>query len=295
MSTQVGDQSQKAAGNEDFDSASVLMNVLSDRPNTSTVPEGFTPLGLDLEVKGIDPKDIPQTPAELGELISYTYDLTVRRAGELNIPVVGSISGGFDRRVIVFEWTRYKTLSDEKNIQYRYGYVIRFCLTISKWDVKGKLSLPFLSAQAELGNIEASWLMQVRGLNGPKIDSVVLPPQDLKVETFVIAKQSLEAVIQAINDPSTKFVPGMLLSKIDPTTDEAQYRLSAIRAFAVYSVSRGRTGSAAQSRLPSTDPAISDTITEVYNYFGITDPTVSPSNQMRENATRMLNGIKADV
>ena len=288
-------QKQMAERSGNADLVTVLNTVLGEQPSLNPVPEGFTPLGFDLEAREIDPNEIPQTIGELGELLSYTYDLTVRRAGELNIPVVGSISGGFDRRVIIFEWTRYKTLTDVKGVQYRYGYVIRFCLTISKWDAKGKLSLPFLSAQAELGNIEASWLMQVRGLTGPKIDAVVLPPQDLKVETFIIAKQSLEAVIKAVVDPSTKFVPGMLLSTIDPTSDEVRYKLSAVRAFAVYSVSRGRTGNAAQAKIPSTDPAISDTITEVYNYFGLNDPTASPSNQMRESAARILNGIKADA
>ena len=272
----------------------LLRAVLGESNDLTPVPVGFTPLGFNLEVSGIDPKEIPKTMDELGELLSYTYDLTVKRAAELNIPVVGSVSGGFDRRVIIFEWTRYKTLT-EARVQYRYGYVIRFCLTINKWDVKGKLSLPFLSAQAELGNLEASWLMQVRGLTGPKIDAVVLPPQDLKVETFIIAKQSLEAAIKAVADASTKFVPGMLLSTIDPTSDEVKYKLSAVRAFAIYSVSKGRTGSAATARLSSTDPTVSDTITEVYNYFGLADPTATPTNQMRDSASRMLIGIKADV
>ena len=69
--------------------------------------EGFVPFGGEAECPGCDPGEIPQTPDELAELVSYTYDLTVRRAAELNIPVIGSVSGGFERRVVVYEWTRY--------------------------------------------------------------------------------------------------------------------------------------------------------------------------------------------
>jgi hypothetical protein len=194
----------------------VLSPILKGEATILGPGDGFTPFGGDADCPGCDPGEIPQTTDDLEELVSYTYDLTVRRAGEFNIPVVGSVSGGFDRRVVVYEWTRYKEVDGAQEIKCRYGYAIRFCLTVSKWDVQAKLSLPFLSAQAELGNLQASWLMQVRGLVGPKIDAAVLPPQELKVETFVIARQSLEAVIAAIADPSTRFRPGVMLTRIDP-------------------------------------------------------------------------------
>jgi hypothetical protein len=232
---------------------------------------------------------------ELGELLSFTYDLTATQAGQLNIPVVGSVSGGNSRRVVVFEWTRYKTLFGTNNVECRYGYVIRFCLTVSKWDVQGKLNLPFLSAQAELGNIQASWVMQVRGLVGPKLDAVILQPQDLKVETFIIARQSLEAAIKAISDPSTHFIPGLVVGRVDPTSKDSLYRLSAVRAFALSSVKRGRTGADAQSRLGSSDMADIDTVTETYSFCGVSTPADKPDTAARETATRLLGGISADV
>lgn len=274
---------------------SVVADVIMGSVSPATVPAGFTPLGRDVDVKAIDPKDIPQSLDDLGELISFTYDLTVSKALELNIPVIGSGSGGFDRRVVVLEWTRYKALFDEKQIEYRYGFVIRFCLTVNKWDAKAKISLPFLTAQAELGSIEASWMMQVRGIAGPKIDEVILPPQELKVDTFVIAKQSLEKAIKAVNDATTKFKPGILLTKIDPTSPEVAYWISAVKAYGLSSVRKGRTGASAQARLGSSDPAANDAITEVYNSLGVNDPTQSPSSESRNRANQILNGISADV
>ena len=276
-----------------------IRQFVSDRPIFGVVPAGFTPIADDASeyragIAGINPADIPQTIDELGELESYTYDLTVTAAGKLNIPVVGSVSGGTERRVVVFEWAQFKKLFDGE-VEYRYGFLIRFCLTVSKWNANAKLTLPFLAAEAEIGEIRAAWLMQVRGLAGTPISSVILPPQDLKVETFVIAKQSLDAAIKAIRDPGTKFVPGTLLSKIDPTTPETIYSNAAVRAFAVSSIRRGRTRASAESRLGSTDPISNDLITEVYDSFGIIAPDTVPDANSKASATKILQGIDADV
>lgn len=275
--------------------AAALEAVIGSAPRLLSVPEGFIPQALDGQCPGSNPAEIPQTMNDLGELLSFTYDLTATQAGQLNIPVVGSIGGGSSRRVIIFEWSRYKSLFGTNNVECRYGYVIRFCLTVNKLDVQGKLNLPFLSAQAELGNIQASWLMQVRGLVGPKLDAVILPPQDLKVETFIIAKQSLEAAIKAISDPSTRFIPGIVVSKVDPNSKEVLYRLSAVRTFALSSIKRGRTGVETQGRLASADPADIDAITETYAFCEISNPTEKPGNVARDKAGRILNGISADV
>jgi len=277
-----------------LDPSAVLGPILAGAPTTLLHLPGFQPLGSDSDCPGCNPADIPQSTDQLGELVSYTYDLTVRRAGELSIPVVGSVTGGFDRRVVVYEWTRYKSVDGAAGLKCHYGYVIRFCLTVSKWDVQAKVSLPYLSAQAELGNLQASWLMQVRGLVGPKIDAVVLPPQELKVETFVIARQSLEKVIAAIGDPTTQFRAGIMLARIDPDTPAVDYWRSAVKAFAVESVRRGRTRSDAEARLGSADPTDHDTISEAYAFLGITNPTERPGTAAREQADRILRGLRVD-
>lgn len=297
MSEQMKDADARRGGSSgtDVDVTSALDTLLGTAPGLLTVPAGFTPLARDTQCPGANPADIPQSHDQLGELLSFTYDLTATAAGQLNIPVVGSVSGGSSRRVVIFEWTRYKTLVGDGGIECRYGYVIRFCLTVSKWDAQGKLNLPFLSAQAELGNIQASWVMQVRGLIGPKLDAVILPPQDLKVETFIIAKQSLEAAIKAVGDPTTRFVPGIVVGRVDPNSKEVFYKLSAVRAFALSSLKRGRAGADTQARLESSDPAAVDAITETYAFCGVSTPAEKPNGEAREFAGRLLGVISADV
>ncbi|HEY7613028.1 MAG TPA: hypothetical protein VH764_08530 [Gemmatimonadales bacterium] len=268
--------------------------VLGGTLSARAMPYEYRPLGRPADCAGSNPGEIPKTPSELGELLVHAYDLTARRALELNIPVAGSVSGGYDRRVVVWEWMRYKVLTGDAGRECHYGYVIRFCVTINKWEGQGRLSLPFLSAQAQLGSIEASWMMQIRGLVGPALDKQVLPPRELNVETFVIARQSLEAVIKAIDDPTTKFVPGTLIASIDPTTPEIEFWRAAVRAFAVENVRRGRTRSDAQGRLGSTDPVDYDLLAEVYGFFGMANPKDQPGTGARELAERILRGMRVE-
>lgn len=265
-------------------------------PETSSL-EGL-PLGDPTEDRVDDAPivgDIPQTPAELGELTSSAYDLSVTRAGELNIPVVGSIGGGTSRRVVILEWTRFKRLPQPDGSELRYGFAIRFCLTVNKWNADLKISLPFLSAQAELGNIQAAWTMEVRGLVGAKIDATVLPPQPLSVETFVTARQSMEGIVGAISDPTTRFVPGILLSKTNPLGRDAQLRKSAVEAYALYCISRGRASARAESDLPMKSPDEGDLIRSVYDLLEVPNGAEAPSQAARDAARLILSGIKADA
>ena len=197
--------------------------------------------------------------------------------------------------MVVLEWTQYKSLYDQDQTEYRYGYVIRFCLTVSKWDAQAQVRLPFLAAQAEIGNIQASWLMQIRGLQGQKIREVILPPRELDVSTFALAAQSLEQAIEAVNDPTTTFSPGTLLATLEPASPESEYWLGAVRTFALSSILRGRSRSAAIARLGGSDPSAIDEITEAYTNLGITDPDTKPSASTREQVQQVLRGIRADT
>jgi hypothetical protein len=257
---------------------------------------GWEPIGenaLDLSAANAAlASKIPQTIAELEDLVSTIYDLTATRAGELKIPVVGSVSGGMSRRIVVSEYSQTKLLTDPNGIELRYGYAIRFCLTVNKWDINAKLSPPFLSAQAELGQIEAGWTMYVVGVNGPKIREAVLPPKPLSVETFVIAQQSLEALIKAVNDPTTNFIPGVVVSTNDPNAASVQLRRAVVHAFALYRLFKNDTINEAIAALGSNTGPDMDNIRDVYGRLGITVANETPTAGARTAAQSFLNGLK---
>ena len=108
-------------------------------------------------------------------------------------------------------------------------------------------------------------------------------------------RRGVRATTIACSDPSTKFVPGIVLSKIDPVEPEALCWLSAVRAYAAASLARGRTRAEAVGRLGAKDPAADDIITETYELFGVTDPAAHPGDPARKRASAVLRNIKLET
>jgi hypothetical protein len=270
----------------------LLANPWDMEPDRGLLPWGLDAPTTESAVGGNTGPTPPASIDDLGELISAVTDLSLTRAAKLGIPVIGDIGGGTSRRVVVMEWTRFKEITHTDGLDYRFGYAIRFCLTVSKVDANTKLTLPFLSAQAELGNIQAAWQMQVRGLAGQKIDEAVAPPKQLSVETFVIAQQSLEKIIAAIRDPSTRLLAGTLLARSDPLSAETRLRRAVLDSYAVSAIARGRTFAQAQADAP-VQPGETELLRAVYEQLdaSLVD---RPSRPAMQAATAILGGFRTD-
>lgn len=267
--------------------AAAVASVL-ERPSLGRAPA--------LAAFDYDPALVPKTLKDLESAITQSYDLTITRAGELNIPVVGSAGGSMNRRVVVLERIAYKELAGASGSQYRFGYAIRLCVTVNKWDATMKASLPFLAASAQMGQIEASWILQVLGVAGTKISEATAPPAELNVETFVIAKQSLEKLIAAVNDPSTTFA-AQTLQKIDTAQQRSQaFEEAAVTTFALSSISRKRSLDEARKRLGAAiDPVASAILQDVYDVMAPGLPADRPTQDAANKANELLGGIQADV
>jgi hypothetical protein len=225
-----------------------------------------------------------------------SYDLNITSAISLGIPVIGSGGGTFNRRVVVLEQSAFREALKDGAIVH-YGYAVRFCVTVSKWDVNLKPSLPFLAASAELGSISAHWTLQVLGLSGPKINEALLPPTELNVEKFVLAKQSLEKIIVAIQDPRTEF-HAEVVGKIDPAEQRVNaQRAAAVETYALSCIERGRSLYEAVRRSGSNGADLGrvEIIRDTYRGRGIEDENVSPSDDARRSAREILGGIRADI
>jgi hypothetical protein len=243
----------------------------------------------------LDPAAIPKTIGELTNAVTRAYDLSTTRAGELNIPIVGSVGGGLNRRVVVLERAAYKILIGTSGTEYHFGYALRLCLTVNKWDANMKISLPFLAASAQIGQVEASWMLNVAGLAGPKISAAIAPPAELNVETFVIAKQSLSSLIDAVNDASTIFVASQLL-KIEPAAQrDANFRKGAAKTYALSRIARRASLADALKRIRSTDAAVNDSISDTYFILVGGAQTDPPSEDAARKARDLLIGVEADV
>jgi hypothetical protein len=239
---------------------------------------------------------IPASLDELNSLVVQSYDLSMTAAANLSIPIIGSGGGSVNRRIVILEQSAYRE-SDDNGTLLHYGYCVRFCVTVSKWDANLKLTLPFLAASAEVGSISARWTLQILGLSGPKIHDALPPPTELNVEKFVLAKQSLEKIIAAIKDPKTKF-KAELIRKIEPEQQRiAAQRLAIAQTYALSCIERGRTLSESIRRAgyDTGDFEYIDAIRDVYYSVGIQDDNSKPGDETRRKARDILNGVKADV
>ena len=257
----------------------------------------FVPFGEDSRTLAeLDPDEIPTSLDELSNIETRAYDLSLTRAGELNIPAIGSVAGGYQRRVVVLERVAYKELQDQQGVKYQYGYAIRLCITINKWNATSRISVPFLAASAELGQIQAKWVMQVRGLAGDKIDKAILPPTELSVENFVLAKQSLSELIGAVRDPSTVFTAALIATVHPIDSIEREYRIAAAKSYALSRIAERQSLADARERLKSDRADVNDAIAQVYEEFaGMTDPTARPPQEVQRRARELLDGIRADA
>jgi len=274
----------------------------------------FTPIGLRPEVpmsretidknqkmllsvayeEDTDP-GIPKSLDDLPISVTQAYDLSITIAGDLNIPVIGSVSGGHNRRVLVLERCAYKQIKST-NLTKNYGYAIRLVITVSKWDSNSKISLPFIAASAQLNNIEAKWMIQVIGLAGTTITAVTVPPTDLNVETFVLAKQSLTSIIEAVKDPSTKFIPQVISIERPCTEIQLDYKVAIAKGVALKGIKDGWSLDKTIEEYKNNDQSIDDTIADVYrNFAGVNTNQEVPSAQVRKNAQLMLIGIDIKI
>lgn len=239
---------------------------------------------------------IPTSLMDLGRIEVQSYDLSITAAANLSIPVIGSAGGSANRRVVVLEQAAYREVP-ENGAVLQYGYAVRFCVTVTKWDANLKLTLPFLAASAEVGSIAAHWTLQILGLAGPKIAEAILPPTELNVEKFVLAKQSLEKIIAAIQDQSTVF-RAEVIRKVEAAEQTLHRRRIAVaETYGLSSLERGRSCADAARRAgyDTGDPLLLDAVRDIYRTYGIASEVDRPGDEVRRAARDVLHGIKADV
>lgn len=234
---------------------------------------------------------IPTKLSDLVYSLSNVYDLSVTAAQDLSIPVIGSVSGGQNRRVVVLEAKRWNEI-ELTNSTAQYGYAIRLAITTNKLEANMKLNLAYLAAAAQVGMIEASWTMYCIGLSGKPIDDALIPPKELSVETFVLAKQSLEAILKAVWDPETKFSAVKVAEIMSADQLRKEYFKNIARAYALGRLERGRTLAQAINDLGTAQPTFTGHLSEFYKSFaGIVKPDDAIPSEVRQRARAFLQTV----
>jgi hypothetical protein len=256
-------------------------------------PPGAYPLGPAAKVDAAPPAaQLPKKLNDLSRARTFTYDLSVHAASKLGIPILGSASGDYSRRVVVLERSAFKKI-DHADVTWRYGYAIRLALTVTKRKGDLKVNLPWLAASAELGQIEATWILEVVGLSGEAIDKATITPTQLNVETFVIAKQSLERLIDAVRHKDTVFTAEAIGVERPVDVVEREYLVGAARSYALSRLEKGRTLKQALDDVRPERELVTDAIADAYKeYAEITSRGKKPSEVVRARARDLLGKLK---
>lgn len=238
---------------------------------------------------------MPKALDELDVAETRYHNLSISAAVELQIPVIGSGSGGFSRRVIVAERAAFRSIHTAST-ERQYGYAVRLCVTVNRWQADGKIGLPFLAASAQLGQLQAEWTLQVIGISGKSIDEAILPPSELNVETFVLARQSLEKIIAAVHAADTKFQPRLIAEIHSPDTKGNELRAAIATSYALSCLERGSTLENARQRLGIENLPMQAVLDNVYETFaGVTGPDQRPVEAVRRKAAEICGRLKTDI
>jgi len=263
-----------------------------------TVFPGRTRLHTSLEddalPAGIDDADVPQSLQDLPVTSTTSDHLTIQRAGELKIPIAGGVGGGWNRRVVVHQWSSSQPLTDDNGVTHHFGWAVRFAVTVSQIDATGDISLPFLTAKAQLNQIQAAWSFQVLGVSGPELLAIQVPPKELNIETFVEAQQSLEKVPDAVTATTTTFHPGVIVAADEPPTTEDEIWLAAVGSYAVTQISKRRTLLQAQEVFLE-DRDAANVVATMYEWAGVEGSSTRPTKEQRNRARVTLQGISVEL
>ena len=239
--------------------------------------------------------DLPKTLEDYPYESSNAYDLSIEAAAKAGLPVF-DVSGGYSRRVITLERVKYIKRKTRHpmggEIESRYGYAIRLCITVNKFNAEASLKLPVLAASAQLGHIEAKWGLSISGLAGKQVSKAILPPESLDVETFVLASQSLGNAIEAVHHETTKFTPVLLSQRLPRQAFEYAVAESIGRLIALDTIKDGRSFAKLQDLVDSYPEDVSTLARETYRQFvGDLNIGDKPSTAHRQRARSLLRNI----
>jgi len=246
------------------------------------------------------PFEIPADPRAAGvrsatlfpHTENFSYDLTVTAATSLSIPVIGTVSGGASRRVVVLERRSYRKQTVEEGTEY-VGYAIRLAVTVNKVEASTKMTFPFLAASAEIGQIEGRWAVQVVGLAGPKIDEALIPPAELSVEQYFKAKECLKSVIEAIPDPTTQILEQRIFFEANASQEQKLVDESLGRAYGLSCLDKKWKLQKALSEVNGARQPLLDAIVEIYGQVaGIQSELEDVQPAAQTKARQLLSEIR---
>jgi hypothetical protein len=194
------------------------------------------------------------------------------------------------RRIYMAEDVYRATPVDQGGTKVLYGVSSRLELGITTFDVNTRLSLPFLAAQAQVGNATINYRMELVGWTGSVKD--FLSKGEFNVEGYARFRDTMDRIKGMVFDDVAHINPEPLFVEF-PTAigEDAELVISVATTFAVRHAGRGdsvmqafeSTGSGALL-----SPLEMDAIRRAYLVLGIATDNQRPTSEQRNRAKELL-------
>jgi hypothetical protein len=235
---------------------------------------------------------IPQSLQDLENFKSFTSILSIDTALKLDIPF-GAKDSKFSRRVFIQDTLMYKDITDGEQ-KVRYGVGVRWIVNTLKLDAKANISsLPFITASAEFGFVQATASFDVLGLKSAEIAKAIPTPTKLDIETYVEMAEALKTIKGLIYDAKTEVNP-QLIAVLGRERDrmEDDYRDALATGWALNRIKDGKRLQDIIHDKEMQAPMFMDVVKSVYlDITGTTALHAKPEDDARTRAKKLLDGL----
>jgi hypothetical protein len=174
----------------------------------------------------------PSTPAaaDLENWQIRDDQLTYDAALKMNLPIA-TVDASFSRRVVLRDICRY-TERTAGNVVTVWGVAVR--LTVTVWSAKldGRLTLPMVAAQAQLGMVNTSADLRILGFKNNEVGKLLPKFETLDVGSYGEYTKASDAVVAFISKRESNIVPVVLktFEKPPPKKERLTQAIGSARA-----------------------------------------------------------------
>ncbi len=186
------------------------------------------------EAMGTDP-GVP-TRADLESWQVRDDQLSYDAALKMSLPIA-SVDANFSRRVVLRDVCRY-TERTAGNVTTVWGVAVRLTVTVWSTKLEGRLTLPMVAAQAQLGIVNASADLRVLGFKNNEVGKLLPKFETLDVGSYGEYTKASDAIVTFISEHEADIVPVVLKTFEKPPPKKERLTVAMGSARAVHFIAR---------------------------------------------------------
>ncbi len=243
-------------------------------------------------IAGLNPKSPPRPDvSELACWSQENYQLDTKAAAHLGFPIA-RLGAELQRTLLIFGTSRWADTDSGDGHVYRFGVALRVLVHVTSTTIKGDVTLPSVAADVQLGNVQASAQLLVRGYNGSTLGTLLPPWQSFDVDSYAAYMAAISAIQNEVMAHDENIVPQLLATTIAgpslPSSAQSVGTVAALRGIADGTSFRNLVDEESQASVE-----VKDAILQKYTELGLA-PEDDPTPDMQKQSMNEL-GILAPM